>query len=95
MEGQRGMLIVFGIVPLTFIGGFIVGLVTAIACRRVVPGFIKAQGLSLEIVIALTGIVSCILYVAAEKPPTIDGKQLGLEFELRVPRLRFKSQTPI
>ena len=85
MEGQRGMLIVFGIAPLTFIGGFIIGLVTSIAFRRVVAGFIKAQGLSLAIVVALTGIVSCILYIAAEKPPTIDGKQLGLEFELRVP----------
>ena len=85
MEGQRGMLIVFGIAPLTFIGGFIIGLVTAIVFRRVVAGFIKTQGLSLGFVIALTGIVSFILYVFAEKPPTIDGKQLGLEFELRVP----------
>ena len=85
MEGQRGMLILFGIAPLTFIGGFIIGLVTAIVFRRAVAGFIKAQGLSLAIVIALTGIVSFILYVAAEKPPTIDGKQIGLEFELRVP----------
>jgi len=85
MEGQRGMLIMFGIAPLTFIGGFIIGLVTAILFRRVVAGFIKAQALSLAVVIALTGIVSFILYVAAEKPPTIDGKQLGLEFELRVP----------
>src|SRR5215471_1197776 len=65
MEGQRGMLIVLGIVPLTFIGGFIIGLVTAIVFRRAVAGFIKAQGLSFAIVIALTGIVSFILYVAA------------------------------
>jgi hypothetical protein len=36
MEGQRGMLIALGIVPLTFIGGFIIGLVTAIVFRRVV-----------------------------------------------------------
>ena len=61
MERQRGMLIMLGIAPLTFIGGFIIGLVTAIAFRRVVAGFIKAQGLSLAIVVALTGIVSCIL----------------------------------
>src|ERR1700758_3115754 len=80
MEGQRGMLIVFGIAPVTFIAGFIIGLVTAIVFRPVVAGFIKAQGLSLAIVIALTGIVSFILYVAAEKPPTIDGKQRRLEF---------------
>src|SRR5713226_9475290 len=70
MEGQRGMLIVFGIAPLTFIGGFIIGLVMAIAFRRVVTGFIKAQGLSLAIVIGLTGIFSFIFYAAAEKPPT-------------------------
>src|SRR5215813_8251919 len=85
MEGQRGMLIVFGIAPLTFIGGFVIGLVTAIVFRRLVAGFIRTQGLSLGFVIALTGVVSFILYVVAEKPPTIDGKQLGLEFELRVP----------
>src|SRR5262249_57166894 len=82
MEGQRGMLIMFGIAPLTFIGGFIIGLVTAILFRRVVSGFIKVQLLSLAVVIALTGIVSFILYFAAEKPPTIHGKQLRLKFGL-------------
>ena len=43
MEGQRGMLILFGIVPPTFIGGFIIGLVTAIVFRSVVAGFILAR----------------------------------------------------
>src|ERR1700756_3452072 len=37
------------------------------------------------VIALITGIVSFRLYVAAEKPPTIEDKQLGLEFELRVP----------
>jgi len=94
MEGQRGMMIIFFIAPLTFIGGSAVGLVTA----AVIPspgagGFLKAQGFSILIVIVLTSIVSTILYLAADKPPKIDGKYLALDFEVRVPAaIQFPAQ---
>jgi MFS family permease len=86
MEGQRGMMIIFFIAPLTFIGGFVIGLVTAaIVSSPGGRGFFKAQGLSILFVIALTSLVSAILYFAADKPPKIDGKFLALDFEVRVP----------
>lgn len=86
MEGQRGMLIIFAIAPLTFIGGFIIGLIIGIVVSK--PGgggFFKAQGLSILIVVVLTTVVSAVLYFAADKPPKIDGKYLMLDFEVRVP----------
>src|SRR5262249_60235971 len=60
MEGQRGMLIVFGIAPLTFIGGFVIGLVTAIVFRPLVAGFFSTQGLSPGLAMALTESLSFI-----------------------------------
>ena len=86
MEGQRGMLIIFSLAPLGFIVGFIVGLIIALLIRGSgFIGFIKAQGLSFLVTVALAAIVSAILYVAADKPPKLDGKYLTLDFEVRVP----------
>ena len=47
------------------------------------PPFAKAQGIALGITISLAAIVSSILYLAADHPPTLDGKSLALEFELK------------
>ena len=49
------------------------------------PPFAKAQGIALAITISLAAIVSRILYLAADHPPTLDGKSLALEFELKIP----------
>lgn len=84
MEGQRGMLILFAIALLSFIGAFIVGVIVAIRVRG--PGtFWKAQLLSLAVVVVIASIICTTLYIAADKPPTIDGKYLTLDFEVRVP----------
>lgn len=48
-------------------------------------GFAKAQGIALGIALGLAAIVSGILYLAADHPSKLDGKQLALEFELKVP----------
>jgi hypothetical protein len=47
--------------------------------------FAKAQGIALGITISIAAIVSSILYLAADHPPTLDGKSLALEFELKIP----------
>jgi MFS family permease len=86
MEGQRGMMVIFVFAPVGLVVGFIVGLVVGLGIRWPgFVGFIKAQGLSLLIACALAGIVSGVLFFAADKPPKIDGKELTLDFEFRLP----------
>lgn len=86
MEGQRGMTVIFLFGPLGIIVGFVVGIVVALCARW--PGFIgflKTQGLSLLITIAIAGAVSCLVWLGADKPPKINGNNLTLDFELKVP----------
>ena len=85
-EGGRGMLIFFALAPLGFIVGSIAGLIVALLSREIgFGGFAKAQGIALGITISLAAIISGILYLAADHPPTLDGKSLALEFELKIP----------
>ena len=86
MEGQRGMTVIFLFAPLGIIVGFVVGIVVALRARW--PGFIgfvKTQGLSILVTIALATVVSGLCWVAADKPPKIDGNNLTLDFELKIP----------
>jgi hypothetical protein len=86
MEGQRGMTIFFLCAPLGIIAGLIIGTISAIAVRRQgLAGFLVAQGWSLLIICGLAGLLAGVQYLLSDKPPTIDGKQLELEFELRAP----------
>jgi MFS family permease len=85
-EGGRGMLIFFALAPLGFIVGLIIGLIVALFSRGMgFVGFAKAEGIALGITVSLAAIVSGILYLAADHPPTLDGKSLALEFELKIP----------
>src|SRR5438552_11342903 len=86
MEGQRGMTAIFLFAPLGIIVGFLIGLITALRTRW--PGFIgflKTQALSILVTIALATVVSGLCWVAADKPPKIDGNNLALDFELKIP----------
>jgi hypothetical protein len=86
MEGQRGMAVIFLFAPLGLIVGFLIGVIAALRTRWAgFVGFIKTQGLSILIVIAIGGAVSGVLWLGADKPPKIDGKELMLEFELKIP----------
>ena len=86
MEGQRGMAVIFLFAPLGLIVGFLIGVIAALRTRWAgVVGFIKTQGLSILIVIAIAAAVSGLLWVGADKPPKIDGKEVVLEFELKIP----------
>jgi hypothetical protein len=86
MEGQRGMTVIFLFAPIGLIVGFAIGIISALSTRwSGVVGFIKTQGLSILIVIAIAAAVSGLLWLGADKPPEIDGKELVLEFELKIP----------
>jgi hypothetical protein len=86
MEGQRGMTVFFLCVPLGILAGFVIGIISAIAVRRQgLAGFLVAQGWSLLIVCGLAALLGGVPYLLSDKPPTIDGKRLELEFELRAP----------
>ena len=83
---QRGMTAIFLFAPLGIIVGFLIGLITALRTRW--PGFIgflKTQALSILVTIALATVVSGLCWVAADKPPKIDGNNLALDFELKIP----------
>src|SRR5437867_8532962 len=85
-EGGRGMLIFFALAPFGLTIGFIIGLIVALRHRGTgFGGFAQAQGIALGIAIALTAIISGVLYLAADHPPELDGKSLALEFELKIP----------
>jgi hypothetical protein len=86
MEGQRGMAVIFLFGPLGLIIGFLIGVIAALCTRwSGAVGFIKIQGLASLIVIAIAGAVSGLLWLGADKPPKIDGKELVIEFELKIP----------
>ena len=86
MEGQRGMAVIFLFAPLGLFVGFVIGIIAALRTRwSGVVGFIKTQGLSILIVIAIAAAVSGLLWLGADKPPKIHGKELVLEFELKIP----------
>lgn len=86
MEGQRGMTVIFLFAPLGIIVGFIIGIVVALCVRRTgFVGFVRTQGLSILITIGLATIVSGLCWVAADKPPKINSKNLTLDFELKIP----------
>jgi MFS family permease len=86
MEGQRGMAVIFLFGPLGLIVGFVIGVIAALRTHWAgFVGFIKIQGLSILIMIAVGAAVSGLLWFGADKPPKIDGKELVLEFELKIP----------
>jgi hypothetical protein len=90
MEGGRGMFVVFVCAPLGIFAGLVIGIVSSILVRRQGPaGFFVAQGWSLLIVCGLAGVLAGVPYLLSDKPPTIDGKLLELQFELRA-RATFK-----
>jgi hypothetical protein len=86
MEGQRGMTVGFLCVPLGILTGAAIGIISSMVVRRQgLPGFFLAQGWSLLIVCGVAVFLAGVPYLLSDKPPTIDGKHLELQFELRSP----------
>jgi hypothetical protein len=84
-EGAVGYLIVF----MALLGGvaaFVAGLVIArMVAAGSDPGFFKAAGSALGLVAGLAGLVLVVSRLTADIPPTIEGRPLVLEIELRLP----------
>jgi hypothetical protein len=86
MEGGRGMFVVFVCAPLGILVGLVIGIISAILVRRGgLAGFLVAQVGSLLIVCGVASLLAGVPYLLSDKPPTIDGKHLELQFELRAP----------
>jgi hypothetical protein len=86
MEGGRGMFVVFVCAPLGILVGLVIGIISSILVRREgLAGFVIAQGWSLLIVCGVASLLAGVPYLLSDKPPTIDGKHLELQFELRAP----------
>jgi MFS family permease len=86
MEGGRGMLIAFIFVPLGFIVGLIVGL--WIARSKETATFaagLGRLGFSMGVSLVLVACVLGLAWASADHPPTIDGRPLVLEYEMRLP----------
>jgi hypothetical protein len=86
MEGGRAMLMVFVYAP----AGFLLGAVTGIILARTghvadFAGFAKAQGMALLITAGVIGGAGGIAWLAADRPPRLNGKAVGLELEVRMP----------
>ena len=80
-EGKAG----YFVVMLALLGGvlgFIIGLVTGLNASG---GYFKSLGLACAITIGLSGIATLFCRTFADVPPKIDGNELMLEVELRLP----------
>jgi hypothetical protein len=87
-EGSSDFGVAFIWMPLAAIIGFLVGFGISFSTRRRgFPGYAYRQGIALLAIAGLIALGGGIAYATADHPraPTIDGKQLVLEIELRVP----------
>jgi hypothetical protein len=84
-EGRAG----FAVVTVALLGG-LAGLVLGLIVARVMPGegflaFLRALGVAWGVAALLAGLGAGIAYLRADLPPTIDGQELMLELEIRLP----------
>ena len=84
-EGESGYFIVFmGLAGI--VGGLVVGIVSSrIVARGADPGLLRALGLSLGATAGLLAAVAGLSWLNADIPPTLDGKELDVEVEVRFP----------
>jgi hypothetical protein len=86
MEGGRGMFVVFVCAPVGILLGLVVGIISSILVKRQdLAGFLVALGWSLLMVCGLGGLLVGVPYLLSDKPQTMDGKRVELQFEFRAP----------
>jgi hypothetical protein len=84
-EGESGFFIV-GVALLGLFGGLVVGVV----CARLVaaganPGFLKAVAVAFGATAGILALVTGLSWLQADFPPTLDGRRLVVEVEVRLP----------
>lgn len=85
-EGKSGYFVVFTAL-VGAVAGAIIGLVTArIVATGTDPGFLKGLGCALGVIAALAGIATLLCRLGADIAPTLDGKDLEIEIEVRCPK---------
>ena len=84
-EGAAGIFVI----GLALLGGIASGVVGLIIARVVAagtdPGFGKALAVSLGLVLGIGGLVALACHGLADIPPTLEGEELRLEVEIRLP----------
>ncbi|HEY3741425.1 MAG TPA: hypothetical protein VGL53_16350 [Bryobacteraceae bacterium] len=81
-EGSSGYLVLI-LTGLGLLGGFIIGLATALAVRS---DFWKAQAWAVGVVVAVALFAGVLTVVLDDHGPTFDGDKIVLEVELKCPR---------
>jgi hypothetical protein len=84
-EGGSG----YAVIAIALVGG-IVGLVVGLVASRIVaagagPGFLKGLGSAWGAALALAALITSICWAFADIPPAIDGHELMLEVEIKLP----------
>jgi hypothetical protein len=85
-EGGAGYFVLaFGLMG--FVAGFVIGLVgSRVVAAREGAGFFGAFGLCLGISLTLVGLVGGIARLQADVPPEVDGEELWLMLDVRLPQ---------
>jgi len=84
-EGASGYLVV-GVALLGGIAGLVLGIVTSrLVAASAAPGFLKSLGWSCGIVALIAGIAAGLAWLLADIPPEVDGRELALDVEVRLP----------
>ncbi len=84
-DGGAGYFVVFTAM-LGGIAGTILGLIVArIVASQIAPGFTRELVGSLSVVLLVTGVIALTARILGDVPPTIDGRDLILEVEIRFP----------
>ncbi|HEV8268337.1 MAG TPA: hypothetical protein VGR00_08900, partial [Thermoanaerobaculia bacterium] len=84
-EGASGYFVV-AMALLGLVGGAVIGIVCArVVAARPSPTFLAALGLSFGVTLGLLLLIAGFAWLGADFPPKIEGKELVVEFEIRLP----------
>ena len=84
-EGGRGMLIAFVLVPAGLLCGFIAGVAWGRRAGQGAAPFFRDTGLAVATTAAVIATAGGLAWATADHAPTIAGRDIELEFEVRIP----------
>lgn len=84
-EGGRGMLIAFVLLPAGVLCGFVAGLAFGRRAGQGAARFFRDAGLAATTTTAIIAAVGGLAMMTGDHAPTIDGREIELEFEVRIP----------
>ena len=84
-EGGRGMLIAFVLLPAGLLCGFVAGIAFGRRAGLGAAPFFRDTGLAATTTTAIIAAAGGLALLTADHAPTIDGREIELEFEVRIP----------